>query len=112
MSDTVIIALIVIVLILVSNVVVYKFARTPDTKAIEQAVKKERERLEKDWQSHISGKEKLLLQKSEELLKQKRKYNDLKEEIKERAAEASSIKPPETNKELRERFTGLGYPPK
>lgn len=112
MSDTVIIALIVIVLILVSNVLVYKFAKTPDTKAIAQAVKIERERLEKDWKTYISGKEQLLLQKDKELAELRRKHNRLIDDLKRRAAEASSIKPPATNKELRERFTGLGYPPK
>lgn len=112
MSDTLIIALVVLILILVSNVIVYQFAKTPDTKAMEQAVKIERERLEKDWQTYISGKEKLLLQKDKELSEQKRKYNSLKEKIETRTAEASSIKAPVTNKELRERFTGLGHPPK
>lgn len=112
MSDTVIIVLIVIVLILVSNVLVYKYAKSPDTKAIEQAVKQERERLEKDWKTYISGKESLLMQKDTELAELRRKHNRLIDDLKRRAAQAKDIKAPETNKELRERFKGLGLPPK
>ena len=112
MSDTVIIALIVLVLILASNVVVYKYAKSPDTKAIQQAVEKERERLTKDWQTYISGKEQLILQKDTEIVYLKRKHNRLIDDLKKRAAEAGSIKAPATNKELRERYVGLGYPPK
>ena len=112
MSDTVIIALIVLVLILVSNVVVYKYAKTPDTKAIEQAVIKERARLETDWNTYMKGKEQLLMQKDSELAELRRKHNRLIDDLRRRAAEAGSIKAPETNKELRERFIGLGLPPK
>ena len=112
MSDTLIIALIVLALILVSNVLVWTYARTPDTKAIEQAVAKERERLETDWNTYMKGKEQLLMQKNSELADLKRKHKRLIDALEERGAEAGSIKSPETNKELRERLTGLGYPPR
>lgn len=112
MSNTMVIALVVLILILVSNVLVYKLAKAPDTKAMEQAVKIERERLEKDWDAYKSEKETLLVQKDNALYTLRQKHNKLLDAINKRAKESESIKAPVTNKELRERFTGLGYPPK
>lgn len=112
MSNTVVIGLVVLILILVSNVLVYKYAKTPDTKAMEQAVKIERERLEKDWDVYKSEKEPLIMQKIKTLYDLQQKHGKLLDAINKRAKESESIKAPATNKELRERFTGLGYPPK
>lgn len=112
MSNTMVIALVVLILILVSNVLVYKFAKTPDTKAIAQAVAKERERLENNFNTYISVKVDIIKQKKKELEDLQHQYNRLKVTVEEKAAEASSIKAPVTNKELKERFIGLGYPPK
>ena len=106
------IIVLVVILLLVTNVMVYKYARKPDTKAVKEAVDKERAALNAEWQAMNESMIYRLNLKDRELAVIKQKHTRLIDELKRKAKEAEDIKPPQTNRELRERYTGLGYPPK
>ncbi len=106
------IIILVVMMLLVTNVMVYKYASRPDTKAVKEAVDKERAALDAERQALNEAMTYKLNQKDKEITDLRRKHNRLIDDIRRKAKEADDIKPPQTNKELRERLTGLGYPPR
>jgi uncharacterized protein with PIN domain len=58
----------------------------------------------------IEEKDKIILEKDQELKKSEMKYTLLVNKIKKKAAEAQNIKPPTSVEETKRRFNEAGYP--
>jgi hypothetical protein len=83
-------------------------SKPPDTTAAIAAMKVE---LEKQYQSQITEKDTQITDYKSRLTLSEGKYKVLVSQYVDLERRKKDVKPPTTNKELRNRFTALGYPP-
>lgn len=66
---------------------------------------------EKYYKSEIEKLNRLIREKETMLRLSEQRYGRLKNQIQKKAEEAASVKPPETDEELKNRFSNLGFKP-
>ena len=97
-----------VVVFLIGIGIAVHFARAyPYPNIIEQHLKE----AQKQHEERVKELQEALDKAATDLANSEKKYATLKKKIKEKAQEAADVQAPVTGKEIRDRFTRLGYPP-
>lgn len=92
---------------------VFAFWPAPPVKPVDTTalVNEAKTALEKDFNEKIKGKNTEIKDLQNRLKVSEQKYAVITKRYTDLKKERENVKPPQTNEELRDRFTALGYPP-